>query len=101
LSLLPIFPFVAGISSIRLTGVADELAGLDREEQAISRQRRLLHQRIDRLYLDAPLDDAQMVELDEMETLEQQISSERRRLHRRIDELRADMGLPPCRADDD
>ena len=88
-------------SSISVTGVADQLAVLDREEQSISRQRRLLHQRIDRLYLNAPLDDTQMAELDEMEKLEQQISSERRRLHRRIDDLRAHMGLAPCRMDDD
>jgi predicted nucleic acid-binding Zn-ribbon protein len=81
------------------TGRADELAALDREEQAISRQRRLLHQRIDRLYLSAPLDDAQTALLDELEALEQEISGNRHRLHRRIDELRAQIGLPPSRAE--
>jgi predicted nucleic acid-binding Zn-ribbon protein len=101
LSLLPIERLVPVTSSISVAGGADQLAALDREEQLVSRQRRLLHQRIDRLYLSAPLDDSQTAQLDELEELEKQVSSDRRKLHDRIDQLRAQMGLPPCRMDDD
>jgi hypothetical protein len=101
LSLQSIERLVPATSSISVTGVADQLAVLDREEQSISRQRRLLHQRIDRLYLSAPLDDSQTAQLDELEALEKQVSGDRRRLHERIDRLRAQTGLPPCRMDDD
>ncbi len=76
-----------------------ELARLLEQEREISQQRQLLHRRIDRVYLAAPLSDEDSSLLDDLETREQDISAERRRLHVRIDEFRAEHGLPPTRED--
>jgi hypothetical protein len=77
--------------------LSSDLALLEQEELAVSEQRSLLHQRIDDLYLSAPLDDEQAARLDELEELERSVSLERERLHRRIDSLRAEIGLAPVR----
>jgi hypothetical protein len=74
-----------------------ELAKLDRQERDISTKRNRLHQRIDSLYLAAPLTPEQTTILDELEAFEQQVSFERQSLHRRIDELRQSVGLPAWR----
>jgi hypothetical protein len=72
-----------------------DLARLEQEEQAISRQRSVLSVRIDDLYVRAPLDGEQVAELDELEELERCLSLDRRNLHIRIEKLRAELGLPP------
>lgn len=79
------------------TDVPSQLKLLELEERAVSRQRRELHEQIDRLYLHAPLDDAETALLDELEELERSISRKRRRLHETIDALRAQIGLPRWR----
>jgi predicted transcriptional regulator len=76
---------------------AAELSRLDTEEREISAQRQELHERIDAIYLSAPLSDADASLLDELEELELRTSERRRRLHLKIDELRAQVGLPPWR----
>ena len=75
--------------------IAGDLDRLNAAEREISVRRRALHERIDAVYLSAPLTDAQRVLLDQLEEDERQISGTRRRLHRRIDTLRAEIGLPP------
>lgn len=77
--------------------VRSQLKLLDSKERTVSRRRRELHEQIDRLYLQAPLDDAESTLLDELEELERSISRERRRLHETIDALRAQIGLPRWR----
>ena len=54
--------------------IVRDLDQLGRLERTISRRRRRLHDEIDELYLAAPLDDAQMAELDELEETEQAVS---------------------------
>lgn len=76
--------------------VSRELA-IDRKEPLISRQRRELHDAIDQLYLGTPLDETQMAQLDELESVEQAVSRARRQLHEQIDELRAQIGPEPAR----
>jgi hypothetical protein len=74
-----------------------ELARLEADEREISRQRQTLHRRIDRVYLNAPLNDEDAALLDDLERREQEGSAERRSLHIRIDRLRIELGLPPWR----
>jgi hypothetical protein len=69
------------------------------QEHALSAQRRDLHQRIDHLYLNAPLGVDGAALLDELEALERDLSERRARLHRTIDVLRAKIDLPPWRHD--
>lgn len=83
------------------TEVESALRRLDVRERAISRRRRRLHERIDHIYLSAPLTPTQVAELDELEAWEQRISGRRRKLHRDIDELRAKIGLPRWRDRDE
>lgn len=85
------------MSIVRSGTGSSELALLEQQERTLSRERRLLHARIDALYLKSPLDDEQVDELDELEELEVGFSLDRRDLHRRIDNLRAELGLPPVR----
>ena len=75
--------------------IDNDLARLEAQEREISRQRQLLHQRIDRVYLSAPLTDEDISLLDDLERREQNVSSQRRRLHIEIDKLRQEIGLPP------
>jgi hypothetical protein len=72
--------------------ILSALAVLDREERAISALRRDLHDRIDKLYLTAPLDAAQIKKLDLLENQARDVSERRRALHRKIDELRVQAG---------
>jgi hypothetical protein len=83
------------------TSISTQLTRLERRERAISDRRRELHQQIDMLYLEAPLDASQMAELDQLESLEQTISRQRRRLHQQVDELRRQIGLPRWREQQD
>ena len=66
-------------------------------EQALSSMRRELHRQIDRLYLAAPLGDADIAQLERLERAEREISTSRHRVHREIDALRALVGMPPWR----
>ena len=79
------------------TGVVAELDRLAIAERELSDRRNELHQRIDAIYLAAPLTDEDVSLLDELEGLEHNISGQRARMHLRIDELRAEIGLPPWR----
>ena len=74
--------------------VSADLGLLEQEAQSLSKQRALVQARIDHLYLSSPLDDEQMVRLDELEEIEVGLSLDRRSLHRRIDKLRGELGLP-------
>jgi hypothetical protein len=81
------------MTSTRAQGdLVSNLAVLDREERALSSLRRDLHEQIDRLYLSAPLDDAQITTLDLLENPERDVSARRHALHRRINELRVQAG---------
>lgn len=79
--------------------VAVEIDRLTAEERAISDKRNTLHDRIDTIYLAAPLQPEDVVLLDELETLERQISAQRTKLHDEIDVLRLSIGLPRWRED--
>lgn len=83
------------------TGVVAELDRLAVEERGLSDRRNELHQRIDAIYLSAPLTDEDVSLLEELEGFEYNISSERARLHLRIDDLRSEIGLPPWRLRDE
>jgi|KBSMisStandDraft_5_1062788.scaffolds.fasta_scaffold513456_2 chromosome segregation ATPase len=58
------------------------LQELEKREREISRQRRMLHDRIDSFPNEALI------------AREKQVSAERKALHREIDELRVQLGLP-------
>ena len=77
--------------------IVSELAVLDVEELAISARRHDLHQRLDTLYLGAPLGVANTSLLNRLEDEEIVVSAQRRGLHERIDVLRVRVGLPPTR----
>jgi hypothetical protein len=77
---------------------ATDLELIEVEARALSAERKDLHYRIDRLYLNTPLDNEKLALLDRLEQREQVVSLERLGLHGRIDELRAELGLPHWRA---
>ena len=79
------------------SGIESKLAELNELENEISARRRVLHRRIDALYLSAPLNAEQVATLDRFEGNELLLSSERRTLHAQIDGLRARIGLPRTR----
>ena len=79
------------------SAIVTKLATLKDGEQAISARRNLLHRRIDRLYLSAPLGAEDVRLLDMLEGQEREVSEERRTLHAQINALRAQVGLPRSR----
>lgn len=83
--------------------IVRDLERLGQLERAVSARRRQIHHDIDQLYLAAPLDETQMLQLDRLEAVEQAVSGERRKLHETIDEheLRAQIGLPRWRDEHD
>ena len=79
------------------SGIVSKLVALNDGELAISARRNVLHRRIDKLYLSAPLGDEDVKLLDLLEGQERDVSDERRRLHAQINALRAQVGLPRTR----
>ena len=79
--------------------IAGKLAELDVLERAISARRRDLHDRIDGIYLHAPLHGDEAKLLRGLEDQEHDVSAERRKLHAQIDVLRAEVGLRRWRED--
>jgi hypothetical protein len=77
--------------------IVNRLVVLDDDEQKMSAHRQLLHRRIDKLYLSAPLNEEQVTLLDLLEGQERDVSDERRKLHAQINALRAQVGLPRTR----
>jgi hypothetical protein len=79
------------------SSLVNRLVALNDDEQKLSAHRQLLHRRIDKLYLSAPLNDEQVTLLDLLEGQERDVSDERRKLHAQINALRAQVGLPRSR----
>jgi hypothetical protein len=77
--------------------IVSKLVVLNDGEHAISERRKVLHRRIDKLYLSAPLNEEQVTLLDLLERQERDVSDERRTLHAQINALRAQVGLPRTR----
>lgn len=77
--------------------LVSKLVVLFDDEQKMSAHRQILHRRIDKLYLSAPLDEEQVTLLDLLEGQERDVSDERRKVHAQINALRAQIGLPRTR----